>query len=736
MSNEQKYSLGDDLPKDNPWQDDLLGYAPFAKMLFNAIRDLDAPNGYVIGLHGRWGSGKSTTINFVKAHINKFNEELEDQRNRIGFIDFRPWIVAGHQDLMASFFKVLTENLGTKDNWWKRQGKGFLRHVRGPADTLVEALATLGMAVDPTKVGAGFAGAMAKKSINGMIGRFLDEPSVQLAYEKLKLQLRNSRRRIVVAIDDLDRLEDHEVRSIMQMVKTVGQLPNVVYILSYDRQIVWSALDGNLQRSGPKYAEKIIQQEIELPQPQRHALLKILDREIAFLLATQDRTSRWEYLVIDGIHRWINSPRDVVKLANAVKMAWPTFKNEIDAQDLLAMEGLKLFDEAAFNWVRDNRDFLFSEGRFAMTGDEAKTAAVENLKRRYPDNERVPQILNVLSALFPGSAKWLGGNSISSEPYEDVMRRRGIGSKEGYETYFGWGLPKDSIPKSVIDALLANLDNSGLIANTLGQYLSRFNSKGEPMIGLLLDELRIRYRGRHPARPTQTLLDELFKIGEKVLAIDWEPPFLSLGPKAQIRFLIRNMLEAWQKGDAGIRLFEAFEKAQSAAFCATVFVDMGRSIGVFRAESGDAPLIEKDAFDKLGPILLSKILTAAAEGRLLSAPYYFDIARAWAYLATPAEPKAWLASGMQDNAEFMVKVGDGLTAHSVGAPVRTYSMRNHPEPELYDLEVLIEAGKKHLKNGKLDSGQRRMLEAIVNGSQRILAGQAPDSDWPVDDDDR
>lgn len=734
MRNGQVYSLGDDLPKENPWQHDLLGYAPFAKMLFKAVSELDAPNGYVIGLQGRWGLGKSTTINFVKAYINKYNEELDDQSDRIGFIDFRPWIIAGHQDLTGSFFKVLTENLGSKDNWWMRKWKGALRATRGPTDTLIDALATLGMAVDPTRVGAGFAAAMAKKSINGMIGRFLDEPSVQLAYQTLKQQLGKSKKRIIVAIDDLDRLEDQEIRSIMQMVKTVGQLPYVVYILSYDRQIVWRALDGGEPRNGPKYAEKIVQQEIELPQPQRRALLAILDREIAFLLSAYDRTSRWDYIVRDGIHRWITSPRDVLRLANAIKMAWPTFKNEIDGQDLLAIEGLKLFDQGAFNWIRDSRDFLFSEGRFMMAGDEVKVAEVEKLKRRFSDSDRLPQILGVLSILFPGSAKWLDQKSIGGESYEETVKRRGIGSKDGYDTYFGWGLPKDSISKSVIDSLLSNLDDVKTITATLKHYLSRFNSKGEPMIAPLLDELRIRYRGRDPAKPSQALLDALFSVGEEILSIDWEPPFLSLGPRAQIRFLIRNMLETWQKGEAGTRLVEAFEKAGSAAFCATVFVDMGRSIGIFRSESGDSPLIDKDAFEKLGLVLLPKILAAASDGNLLAAPYYFDITRAWAYLAMPAEAKGWLAAGMQDSADFMVKVGQGLTAHTVGTPSRTYSMRNRPEAELFDLDVLIEAGKKHLNTGRLDGDQRRMLEAIVNGSQRILAGQAPDADWPPDDD--
>jgi predicted KAP-like P-loop ATPase len=61
-----EYILGDDQPKKNPWQDDRLGYAPFAERLANVIINMNIPNGYVIGLHGRWGSGKTTIVNFTQ----------------------------------------------------------------------------------------------------------------------------------------------------------------------------------------------------------------------------------------------------------------------------------------------------------------------------------------------------------------------------------------------------------------------------------------------------------------------------------------------------------------------------------------------------------------------------------------------------------------------------------------------------------------------------------------------
>jgi predicted KAP-like P-loop ATPase len=107
-------ALSDDAPKENPWRDDRLGFKPFAERLSKVILNLRAPNGYVVGLHGEWGSGKSTAINFVKAFLDKHNQEVETDAERIHVIDFRPWIVSGHQDLIGAFFKILSEDLRTK----------------------------------------------------------------------------------------------------------------------------------------------------------------------------------------------------------------------------------------------------------------------------------------------------------------------------------------------------------------------------------------------------------------------------------------------------------------------------------------------------------------------------------------------------------------------------------------------------------------------------------------------
>src|ERR1700676_654447 len=137
-----QFVLGDDLPKENPWQDDRLGYKPFCERLSKVMLSLSVPNGYVVGLHGEWGSGKTTALNFVHAFLDKHNQECIDDTEKLTLVDFRPWIVSGHQDLIAAFFKVMTESLGERQGWFRRQWNRFLRALKLGGDPLIDAVAT------------------------------------------------------------------------------------------------------------------------------------------------------------------------------------------------------------------------------------------------------------------------------------------------------------------------------------------------------------------------------------------------------------------------------------------------------------------------------------------------------------------------------------------------------------------------------------------------------------------
>lgn len=696
---------------------------------------MSVPSGYVVGLHGKWGSGKTTVVNFILEHLKKHNENTKDEAKKVEHIDFRPWIVSGHQDLMAAFFKLLSEELKPKNGKIRKAFNFGMRTAAEGSDKLVEAAATMALAIDPTGgVISGVAGNVGKKTLKSMLGKFLETPSLQQAYEDLKTLLTSSGRRFVVTVDDIDRLEDEEIKSIMQMVKTLGRLPNVIYLLVYDRDIVYQALDEKVDRVGPRFAEKIVQQEVELPLPGKNALLRMLDEEIKFITSNGEASTRWQYIVRDGVQRWINLPRDVLRYSNALKFAWPALKGEFDAQDLVAVEGLRLFDPIAFYWIRRNRDFLFNEGRYFMGAEDERKANVAALKASL-STTTVGPVIELLTVLFPSQGKWLEGDRyMIRENHVASQARRGIATEAGYDSYFALRPSVDAIPKTTIDTFFENLGDERKLTNALRSYIGKNNSRSRAMIGLFLNDLRIRFAVHPRPQPTQELLESMLSIGEEVFALPWSGEMFALEPSGTLRFLVRDILEIWGEEEAGKHLIAAYEQSNSAFVLADIYVDRGRELGVLPSDGGSKPVIGKDDFDKLGAILMPKIQAAVDDGSLVNAPFYWDVARSWKHLGNPAAVKAWLRQGMEADGKFTAKVIKGMVTQSSSGDGIHYTYRKDPDEELYDIDAAYEATKRHLEKAKdLTSDERSLLKALVDGVERIRAGKPEGSEKDEDE---
>ena len=712
------HGLSDDAPKSSRDQD-RLGHAPFADLVALVATSVDASNGFVLGIHGAWGSGKSTTLNFVAECVREHNQHVPD--HTILHVDFRPWLITGHQDLVSAFLKVLSEKLADpksrRRRWFQLGSK--VAHATDAVGAVVKVASAL---ADPTAgLASSVAGNVTKKSLDAFLKHFSESPSLQAAHKDMSDRLRKNGERILVTIDDIDRLETAEIRCIMQMVKSVGRLPNVVYLLCYDRAIVARALGDPEQRTGPSFTEKIVQQELELPVPQQSQLLGMLDQEIGFLLARTDRSERWHYIVRDGLRRWIRSPRDVVRLANAVRFSWSALEDEIDPQDLLAMEGIRLFDPNVFGWIRDNRSLVFGENRFMLPADGAREAAVARLKLAVPDKVRA-ETTDLVAVLFPQLAALLiDAQQVWTEERADFVTRRGVASPAGYDAYFGLYPSADAIPLGELHEFMSATEPTG-IESVLRRYLNRTNSDGKPMIGDLLEEIYLRFHGERAAHPEQPILDALFAVGEEIIRTDLGPSgMFDANPRAELRLIIRRMLEIWGLPDAGEHLIEAFNKAASPTLLAEAYEVCALHLGVLESSSTHSnPCVSKADFETLGNILCDQIRQARDSGTLSNAPFYFGIVRSWKLLCGPEEPRRWLQSGIESNAEFMVKVCRGLVTHSLDTDEPEYHMRDVPDQDLYELPFLNQAARKHADNANLTDDEHRLLSTVLQASSRML----------------
>ena len=59
---------------------------------------------------------------------------------------------------------------------------------------------------------------------------------------ELNILLRDIDTKIIIVIDDIDRLNNTEIRQIFQLVKSLADFPHTIYLLSFDKNVIINGL--------------------------------------------------------------------------------------------------------------------------------------------------------------------------------------------------------------------------------------------------------------------------------------------------------------------------------------------------------------------------------------------------------------------------------------------------------------------------------------------------------------
>ncbi|MBF9309030.1 ATPase, partial [Bifidobacteriaceae bacterium NR043] len=268
--------------------DDLLGRSDFAKQFGKSICEYGSKDGLVIGLYGKWGSGKTSIINMaiseipvdksekkkwysrvykrIKKIFTSQKAEEENQNHNPIVIKFSPWNYSDKNNLISLFFNELKNKLGVakgEDNK-EKIGKAISQY-----SDIIDVLSFIPV--------AGPAIAPILKTISKSKGaELMETPSLNEAKEKLCKALEDFNHKIIVFIDDIDRLTTPQIKDIFQLVKQVGDFPNIIYVLTMDREIVCNALSEYHNIDGDEYLKKIVQVSFEVPEIDKTTVHQIL----------------------------------------------------------------------------------------------------------------------------------------------------------------------------------------------------------------------------------------------------------------------------------------------------------------------------------------------------------------------------------------------------------------------------------------------------------------------------
>lgn len=283
-------------------------------------------------------------------------KHVTEREPRTVVVRFSPWLIAARAELAGALFSELARALGEKLGDEVRQAFAAL------LQRLSEFAPVAGVALDlATGAGAGKLltsgkGWWQNTATRMAAGQTLDELRVRLRSVLRALD----DRRVLVVIDDLDRLTPPEALEMVSLVKSLGDLPNVIYLLAYDDLKLARLIKSAIKVDGAGFLDKIVQYPVHLPAIADRDLARLLDADLATVLSdvsARDQSrlgGTWHFI----FRYYLRTPRDVRRYINSVSVSIPTLGRHLDLIDLLVLEVLRLYEPDIYWWVRQNLDDL------------------------------------------------------------------------------------------------------------------------------------------------------------------------------------------------------------------------------------------------------------------------------------------------------------------------------------------------------------------------------------------
>lgn len=411
-------------------KDDFLNRTNFSKHLGKALLDWKEQESLIIAIYGEWGSGKSSIINLAIEFIRN-----SPYQNKPTIIEFNPWNFSEEGKLGEHFFNEIAKELVIKNDTGK--DKKIAKKLKyyasilnlvpdehtifNPKYKILLFLILLFPYLD--RIIANF---VTNKWIHDYVfpifgiilivlffgkdflQRFANYFEKKAEYcsktvseikKEIKKELIERDKKLVIVIDDIDRLNQSEIRQIFRLLRINADFPNTIYLLAFDRRIVEKSLEEQVGVSGKDYLNKIVQVNFTAPFVNPFNVHRFLFRELDRVLDTlpvsakkyfESNDPHWPNVYHSGFKNLFKNIRDVKRYVSSlefnISQMYQGGVMEVNVVDFFAIEAIRVFVPDFYLFMRNNKTL------FTSTDSNNKSP-----KDSYPGKEELKEVLNKIS---------------------------------------------------------------------------------------------------------------------------------------------------------------------------------------------------------------------------------------------------------------------------------------------------------------------------------------------------
>ncbi|KJR41506.1 KAP family P-loop domain protein [Candidatus Magnetoovum chiemensis] len=390
-------------------KEDSLGREKFIHDFCGQIVNLPFKESFVFGLYGSWGEGKTSVINLLKNKLATNGVIL--------VVDFDPWYYKDEDAILTGFYSEIEQTINKKFVFPN------FKNTLTKYQKLTSAVLS--------KTGFDFDFLYAEESVKDLMQRI--ETNISDVCSK----------KMIIFIDDIDRLQPKEVALIFKLVRLNAKFKNTVFILSFDPIVIQRYFKEELN-SDPEFLDKIVQAPVHLPKIEKERLEDVLRGEIKRLLNNgEDRRKFFDEFnkrYCKYTIKPIKTLRHVKRYVNGLSLTLPVInRKEVYLYDFFIIEIIRIFYPKVYRDIWLHREYYVNSDIWHNSDRDEKARMEDEVFKHFKDicnNEKEPETL--LIDIFFDKRMDMNNKKIVFQPNskDSDSAKKLIRDPQSFETYF------------------------------------------------------------------------------------------------------------------------------------------------------------------------------------------------------------------------------------------------------------------------------------------------------------
>jgi hypothetical protein len=416
-------------------------YVRYVARVLERVRDRGTSS-TVIGVIGPWGSGKSSIAGLVVDELPK------DWRRA----KFEPWGYSDLDSMVFGFFEELRSALPKGKKWSQKR----------------KLIGGVGRALSPVGAAGGVLGMDASGLLSGVSDLIAGDASPSAVLSAASDAMSDLKKPVLVTVDDLDRLSPDELLMVFKLVRFLGRLPNVYYLLCYDEQTLIELLKrtdlaSDSARRAQDYLEKMIQVRLDLPPIREQDAENLLNENLNDVFAahqivlTRAADDRLGEAYRSVLRRRLTTPRAIRRFTTQLDAFISALESDVDACDFVILTWIRTFEPRLYEVIHTSRAELTNGISFDHLSEslpEAKVRWEARLKDLGFEESLVEPFGSLLGTMFiPIRAAW-SNSQYGSDFYDELAEGSRIGHKDYFDRYFAFSILNDDISDAEVESAL------------------------------------------------------------------------------------------------------------------------------------------------------------------------------------------------------------------------------------------------------------------------------------------